>query len=62
MRSLGVLEPLKKEHGQAATEYAILVFYTLLFAGAIYWGIKLLEIALIGFYRDTAVLLCLPFP
>ena len=50
------------EAGQAATEYAIVVAYSLFFVLGAYWGIQLLEAALIGFYRDTALVLCLPFP
>ncbi len=56
------IRALAGESGQAATEYALLVMYTLFFTFGAYWGIKLLEVALIGFYRDTAALICLPFP
>ncbi len=62
LRALNPARFLRVERGQAATEYAIIVFYSILFVGGAYWGIKLLEVALIGYYRDTALLLCLPFP
>jgi hypothetical protein len=53
---------LGDERGQATVEYAMVLWYTVLFVGGAYYGIKLLEAAIIGYYRDTALLLCLPFP
>jgi Flp pilus assembly protein TadG len=53
---------LHDDGGQATVEYAMVFWYTILFVGGAYYGIKLLEVAIIGYYRDTALLLCLPFP
>jgi len=50
---------LDEERGQAATEYALLVLWTVIVVMA---SIKALEFALFDFYEDIATLICLPVP
>ena len=50
---------LSEEPGQAATEYALLVMWTVLIAIV---GIQAVEAALLDYYQDVATLICLPIP
>ena len=50
---------LREEPGQAATEYALLVMWTVIIAIV---AIEAVEIALLDYYQDTACLICLPIP
>jgi len=55
-------EPLRKlsgDRGQAVTEYALLVFWTIVIVLAAW---KALELALMDSYQDLASLICLPIP
>lgn len=45
--------------GQAATEYALLAFWTMFIIAA---SIKTLQAALLDYYQDVASLICLPIP
>jgi len=47
------------EEGQAATEYALLAFWTVI---VVLGAIATLETALLDFYQDLASLICLPIP
>jgi Flp pilus assembly pilin Flp len=62
MKSRCISEPVRELHserGQAATEYALLVFWTVLIV-VLAW--KALELALLDSYQDLASLICLPIP
>jgi Flp pilus assembly pilin Flp len=47
------------EQGQAVTEYALLVFWTVVIVWAAYMA---LQAALLDSYQDLASLICLPIP
>jgi Flp pilus assembly pilin Flp len=56
------LERLRKltgDQGQTVTEYALLVFWTVVIVLAAW---KALELALMDSYQDLASLICLPIP
>ena len=50
---------IQEEHGQAATEYALLAMWTVAIAIVAIAGV---EAAVLDYYQDTASLLCLPIP
>ena len=50
---------LAAETGQAATEYALLAFWTVI---VILASVQALELALLDHYQDVASLICLPIP
>ena len=50
---------IHEEHGQAATEYALLAMWTVIVVIA---SFEALELALFDFYEDIATLICLPIP
>jgi len=50
---------LYDEEGQATTEYAVLVFWTVILT---YGVIKSLQVALLYYYQDLVSLICLPIP
>ena len=50
---------IQEEHGQAATEYALLAMWSFFLVIA---AIALVEAAVLDYYQDTASLLCLPIP
>ena len=50
---------LRDETGQAATEYALIVFWTIV---VVLGSIKAVEAALLDYYQDVASLICLPIP
>jgi len=50
---------LYDEDGQATTEYAVLVFWSVILT---YGVIKALQVALLYYYQDLVSLICLPIP
>ena len=50
---------LSEDSGQAATEYALAVMWTVIIAIVAIRGV---ETALLDFYQDTASVICLPIP
>lgn len=58
-RKLRLPKLLREERGQVATEYALVVLWTVIIVLA---AIKAVEMALLDFYQDTASLICLPIP
>ena len=58
-RKLNPIRLLREEPGQAATEYALLVMWTVI---VVIVSIEAVELALLNFYQDTASLICLPIP
>ncbi len=56
---LNPLRLLREQSGQAASEYALLVMWTVIIAiGAI----EAVKLALLDHYQDVASLICLPIP
>lgn len=47
------------EQGQATTEYAVLVFWTVILT---FTAIKAMEVSLLYYYQDLVSLICLPIP
>jgi len=58
-RSQRISGDLYDEEGQATTEYAVLVFWTVILT---YGVIKSLQVALLYYYQDLVSLICLPIP
>ena len=56
LKTYGLYE---EERGQATTEYAVLVFWTVIL---VLGAIQMLEEALLYYYQDITSLLCLPIP
>ncbi len=57
-----IAEPIRRlrsDYGQAATEYALLAFWTVVIV-LLAW--KALQLALLDSYQDLASLICLPIP
>ncbi len=50
---------LREEHGQAASEYALLAMWTVIVAII---SIEAVDAALLDFYQDTASVICFPIP
>ena len=57
--TLAVLYDFEGETGQAASEYALLVFWTVII---VLGSIEALRVALLDGYQDIATLICLPIP
>ena len=49
----------REASGQAATEYALVAFWTVIIVIA---SFEALQLALFDFYQDVASLICLPIP
>lgn len=56
---LKIVDLCEDEHGQATTEYAVLVLWTVILT---YTAIKALEVSLLYYYQDIVSLICLPIP
>ncbi len=50
---------LRNETGQAATEYALVAFWTVI---VVMVSIEAMQAALLNFFQDVASLICLPIP
>lgn len=50
---------IRDQAGQATSEYALLVFWTVLVVLA---SLQALQVALFDYYQDVASLICLPIP
>lgn len=50
---------LRDESGQAATEYALVAFWTVI---VVMVSIEAMQAALLNFFQDVASLICLPIP
>ena len=58
-RTLKPLRNFNGDQGQAVTEYALLILWTIVII-LVAW--KALELALMDSYQDLASLICLPIP
>ena len=58
-----VIEPLKRlrdERGQAVTEYAVVVFFTVMVV--VLASVVTFQVALLDYFQDVASLIALPIP